>query len=90
MKNEILKENINDAIVEVASKVLDYVLNGTSGSGIKHRALRLLEECSKIRGYIAMALWAGVLTPEEYLEYADLVGDMQSDAHNLAFFGEFI
>lgn len=87
---DYLKELIDDEIVTIASDRLEYTLYSTAGAGIKHRALGLLEDCGKLRGLIVMALWAKVLTREEFYEYSSLIADMTNDAHDLAFFGHFM
>ena len=82
------KELIDDAIVKVANEELRHVLEGTSD--MEYRALDLYESCSKILGYVVMALWAKALTEEEYKEYHSFVYDMVSDARCLVLFGKFI
>lgn len=83
-----LKRIIDDEIAEIANETLAYVLDGDR-EDVKHRALRLLQDCSKVNGYVACGLWSRELTHEEYEEYFDLVMDMVNDAHRLAYFGFF-
>lgn len=86
----ITKNHIDNAIIKIANEELNEVLYGTSGAGIEHRALHLLEKCCEVKGYVAMAYWTDNLTDEEFREYNNFVYDMVFDAHDLAFFGHFM